>query len=70
MSLNRPLKEKGTEVVGKSKVAICSHEQNKKGLIEMKANYAFCFLMPCKLKTKYKSSYEKKSCLIISFILQ
>lgn len=58
MSLNRPLKEKGTEVVGRSKVDICSHEQNRtKGLKGMKANYASWFLMPRK---QNPSHYMKK----------
>ena len=43
MSLNHPLKEKGTEVVGKAKLLLAA-TNGEKGLIDMKANYASWFL--------------------------
>ena len=58
MSLNHPLKEKELKLWVKAKLVLAAMN-GKKGLIEMKANYASSFLTLCKLKTKYKSSYEK-----------
>lgn len=43
MPLNHPLKEKGTEVVGKAKLLLAA-TNGEKGLIDMKANYASWFL--------------------------
>ena len=68
MSLNHPLKEKGTEVVGKNKVGIGSHEWKKRSY---RNESYLCFLVLDTLYTKDKIQIIiwKTSCLIFLFVI-